>query len=274
MSAISLTNQIYIGSAQRKSVYDLEIPEQFNGTIILFIHGYKGFKDWGAWNLLQQAFTNSGFGFCKFNLSHNGGTVENPIDFPDLEAFANNRYSYELFDVEQLIELLSKQFPDAKIVLMGHSRGGGIALLCSNKPQVKAIITLAAISSIKSRFSNTNLIEKWKSDGVRYEENSRTNQQMPLYFTYYTDFLENQEHLDIENQCKNATIPMLHFHGSNDEAVALEEGKEIAAWTTNELIILENSNHTFETTHPWKHQTLSPALQQIVKKSTDFLSKN
>ena len=42
-----------------------------------------GFKDWGAWHLVQDFFTNKGYAFCKFNLSHNGGTVENGIDFPD-----------------------------------------------------------------------------------------------------------------------------------------------------------------------------------------------
>ena len=48
--------------------------------ILIFCHGYKGFKDWGAWNLMAEAFAETGFFFIKFNFSHNGGTVENPID--------------------------------------------------------------------------------------------------------------------------------------------------------------------------------------------------
>ena len=28
--------------------------------LIIFCHGYKGFKDWGAWNLLAEAFATSG----------------------------------------------------------------------------------------------------------------------------------------------------------------------------------------------------------------------
>ena len=62
--------------------------------VVIFCHGYKGFKDWGAWHLVAEAFAETGFCFVKFNFSHNGGTVENPIDFPDLEAFANNNFSW------------------------------------------------------------------------------------------------------------------------------------------------------------------------------------
>ena len=59
--------------------------------LVIFCHGYKGFKDWGAWNLVAEAFMKANVFFVKFNFSHNGGTVEQPIDFPDLEAFAEKR---------------------------------------------------------------------------------------------------------------------------------------------------------------------------------------
>ena len=39
--------------------------------IIIFCHGYKGFKDWGAWNLVGEEFANKNFFFIKFNFSHN-----------------------------------------------------------------------------------------------------------------------------------------------------------------------------------------------------------
>ncbi len=90
---ITIKNKSYSGSNNRESLIDFEIPENFNNQIIVFVHGFMGFKDWGAWNLVQDFFTKQGFGFCKFNLSHNGGTIENGIDFPDEEAFGLNTYS-------------------------------------------------------------------------------------------------------------------------------------------------------------------------------------
>ena len=78
-------------------------------SIIIFCHGYKGFKDWGAWNLMAETFANAGFFFVKFNFSHNGGTVEQPTDFPDLEAFGNNNYSKELDDLGNVIDWVSEK---------------------------------------------------------------------------------------------------------------------------------------------------------------------
>ena len=31
--------------------------------LIIFVHGYKGYKDWCAWNLMAEKFAEAGF-FC------------------------------------------------------------------------------------------------------------------------------------------------------------------------------------------------------------------
>jgi len=103
--------------------------------IVIFCHGYKGYKDWGAWNLAANEFVNNDLFFVKFNFSHNGGTAENPIDFPDLEAFGQNNFILELNDLDTIIDWVTTN-PDFKneidihnIILIGHSRGGGIVTL-------------------------------------------------------------------------------------------------------------------------------------------------
>jgi hypothetical protein len=79
---------------QKPIVWDAHFNE--NGEqkpLVIFCHGYKGFKDWGGWNLVAQQFLEANLFFVKFNFSHHGGTVENPIDFLDLDAFAENNNS-------------------------------------------------------------------------------------------------------------------------------------------------------------------------------------
>ena len=107
-----------------------------NQPIVIFCHGYKGFKDWGAWNIMAKQIAEAGYCFLKFNFSHNGGTIENPIDFPDLEAFGNNNYTKELDDLDSFLNfLISNENPflneinTNNIILIGHSRGGGISIL-------------------------------------------------------------------------------------------------------------------------------------------------
>jgi len=96
------------GKHQRPIVMDLVYREDGRKKpILIFCHGYKGFKDWGAWNLMAEAFAEEGFFFVKFNFSHNGGTLENPIDFPDLEAFSQNTYTKEMDDLEVVLDWIT-----------------------------------------------------------------------------------------------------------------------------------------------------------------------
>ena len=103
--------------------------------LVIFVHGYKGYKNWGIFDKMNEHFLDKGFALLKFNFSHNGGTPEQPIDFPDLEAFGNNNYSKELSDLQTVINWITKNTEYHKeidinqIYLIGHSRGGGISTL-------------------------------------------------------------------------------------------------------------------------------------------------
>ena len=68
-----IKNSIVIqGKHQKPILIDYRyLPDGLKKPIIIFCHGYKGFKDWGAWNLMADAFTEAGFCFIKFNFSHN-----------------------------------------------------------------------------------------------------------------------------------------------------------------------------------------------------------
>ncbi|MDH5398779.1 MAG: dienelactone hydrolase, partial [Cyclobacteriaceae bacterium] len=62
------------------------IPNGQGKPLVLFVHGFKGFKDWGFWDIVANMFAEAGFIFIKINLSHNGTTKDHPLDFADLEA--------------------------------------------------------------------------------------------------------------------------------------------------------------------------------------------
>ena len=131
---MNLQNQRYIGSNNRESLVDIITPNDFNNKLIILIHGYMGYKDWGCWPLVEKYYTDLGYGFCKYNVSHNGGTIEQPIDFSDLDAFGENNYSKELFDLQQVINWIELKFENLpEIYLIGHSRGGGTEQKMPNK---------------------------------------------------------------------------------------------------------------------------------------------
>ena len=50
-------NGIIKGPNGRPIIYDLQYKKEFiNAPIVIFCHGYKGFKDWGAWGLFAKTF--------------------------------------------------------------------------------------------------------------------------------------------------------------------------------------------------------------------------
>lgn len=272
-------NHAIPGASGRPILVDFVLPETSPAgeplQVILFIHGYKGYKDWGAWHLMEQYFVSRGFGFAKINVSHNGGTPEQPIDFPDLDAFGENTYSKEVYDVLQAIQFLEKslQAVDHEINLMGHSRGGGVCVLTAEKsPDVDRLITLAAIDDIPSRFPKGEPFEQWKEKGVYYVKNGRTKQDMPHYFSFYEDWEQNKEALDIEAKARQLQKPTLVIHGEADEAVAVESAKNLNQWVRNsKLVVLEKAGHTFGAYQPYDTNELPKDLEKVCKTIQDWI---
>lgn len=279
---MTITKNIIINGKHHKPILidvfyvDNDLPK----PILIFCHGYKGFKDWGAWNLMAKALAKAGFYFVKFNFSHNGVTVEQPIDFCDLEAFGNNNYTKELDDLESVIDWVYHN-PEIKnkadihnINLLGHSRAGGIVTIKAEEDnRIKKVISLAGVCDFGKRASTKGNIEKWKKDGVKYVINGRTKQKMPHYYQFYEDFIANKNRLTIKRAVSNLTIPYLIIHGNADHSVFIEEAHNLYAWSKNsKLEIIEGADHVFGASHPWKSTEIPYHLSLLIKAVISFLS--
>ncbi len=66
--------------------------------------------------MIAGQFVRAGFAFLKFNFSHNGTTPDHPQDFVDLEAFGNNNYTKQLFDLGKVLALHDAN-PGAQLLL-------------------------------------------------------------------------------------------------------------------------------------------------------------
>ncbi|GAA3643900.1 alpha/beta hydrolase family protein [Flavivirga jejuensis] len=252
-----------------------------NKPIIIFCHGYKGFKDWGAWHLMANTFAEAGFCFIKFNFSHNGGTMEQPIDFPDLEAFGNNNYTKELDDLESVIDwvfnndVIKDIGNTNNISLIGHSRGGGIVTIKAEEDtRIRSIISLAGVCDFGKRTATTGDLESWKKDGVKYVLNGRTKQQMPHFYQFYEDFVKNEARLTIKRAVSNLNVPHLIIHGNADTSVFMDEAEKLHNWNPNsKLEIIEGANHVFGASHPWDKKELTKHLKEAINAILLFLDK-
>ncbi|HEY9117917.1 MAG TPA: prolyl oligopeptidase family serine peptidase [Roseivirga sp.] len=247
-------------------------------AIIIFAHGFKGFKEWGPWPNLANQVAVEGFCFCKLNFSYNGTTPEILDDITDLEAFGHNNFSKELEDLDRLIDFLlipnrefSKEIDPNRLFLIGHSRGGGISIIkAAEDPRIKKVATWASVHDFASRFSEAELAY-WKAEGVVYAKNSRTGANYPMYYQFVEDFINNGDRFIISNAVKRLNQPMLIIHGTKDETVNVQSAFQLQQWNAQAtLFLLEDANHTFGGKHPFNEDELPSDLKKALLKTISF----
>ena len=268
------------GAAGRLVAIDFEFnPNTDNQRIVIFAHGFKGFKDWGHFAVLAQHFVPAGFALLRFNFSHNGTTPEQPIDFADLEAFGHNRVRYEQEDLAQVIHFalhsneLSDNILQESVDLIGHSRGGGnVILAASRHPRsVRKVVSWSGISTFM-RWSDEKVAE-WKESGVQIIPNGRTKQDMPMYYEAFAEYLSSPQQFDVVSALKELNPNnYLQIHGAADETVGKKEMDAIHKVLPDaEQLIIPDAGHTFGSKHPRPDDTLPDHLQQAVNKTIAFL---
>ncbi|QHL86883.1 alpha/beta fold hydrolase [Nibribacter ruber] len=246
--------------------------------VVLFVHGFKGFKDWGHFNLLADYFAAHGFVFIKLNLSHNG-VEPGGSDLTNMEAFGNNNFCIELDDLGTLIDQLTagstpipaQELDASHLLLIGHSRGGGLVLLkAAEDARVSGVATWSAISDIDQRWSK-ELMEEWKRTGVQYIANARTGQQMPLYYQLVENFEANRKRLDILKAVEKLSVPVLIIHGEQDETLPLSMAHELHAQNPfAELYLIPEADHSFGGRHPYEATELPAFAKAAADKTIQF----
>ena len=262
------------GSRDRNIIIDSTLIENNHlNEVILFSHGFKGFKDWGPFNEIANFFALNGYVFIKFNFSYNGTNLKNPTDFVDLNAFGNNNFCTELNDLELVIKWIKTKYPNCKVSLFGHSRGGAISILKSNENnQIDKVISWASPSNLISRLPDADKAKKWKDTNVVYVYNGRTKQNMPMFYQFYQNCIENIERLNIKKAIKEINIPHLHIHGSSDPTVLIEDALEMKRWNDKiNLEIINEADHVFGSSHPYNKNKFPLHLNKALLKTLEFL---
>ena len=270
---MKIYEEIINGSRNKPILLDVHEPIKKIKSIIIFSHGFKGFKDWGTFNKMASFFASKGYVFVKFNFSYNGTSIESPDNFVDLDAFANNNFTTELDDLGLVINWVRIRYKNSSISLFGHSRGGSISILKSAEDsRITSLITWSSPSDLLKRLSKNNRLKQWKKDGVLYIFNSRTQQNMPMNYQFYEDCLNNFERLSMQNAIKSISIPHLIVHGDEDSTVSIDEAKEMKLLNNNvSIIIIRGADHVFNSYHPYMKSTMPNNLQSAIDESILFL---
>lgn len=247
--------------------------------LVIFAHGFKGFKEWGGFPFMMEKLAENGYAAVSFDFSMNGVSPDSPSDFTRLDLFASNTHSIELDDLKTVIDhfydnAMQFNIDRNRIALLGHSRGGGAVILKSSEDErIKAIAALASVADV-NRYTEEQK-KKWREKGYIEIPNARTGQMMRMNVSFLDDIEQNSLRLDITGAMRKLKIPALIIHGKEDFAVKYTDALKLYE-NSNKAItglhIIENTGHTFGIEHPFKGTT--KAFEELIEKTVLFLKRS
>ncbi len=286
-------NNISISSGQTPSSeglpirWDLYTP--ISGTarefpVIIFLHGFKGFKDWGPFPDACEDLARSGFGVLAMNFSLNGiGDKRTELDRLDL--FERETLSQDLDDIGSIIHALQKgDIKDSHthlntdmIGIVGHSRGGHTAIVAASEYEsVQCLVTWSAVGNYMSRWAEDK-IEDWKSTGYIEVENARTGQIMKVGKVVLEDAVANADQLMAMKRVSDVRIPTLFIHGREDETVPYTDSEELhieCAAKDKELRLISNAGHTYGAAHPFEEDEFPKPFAELLEWTIGWLREH
>jgi dienelactone hydrolase len=240
--------------------------------VVVVCHGFKGFKDWGFFPYVGERLAAAGFAAVSFNFS-GSGIGPDLQNFTDLEGFAADTVSRQVEDLGCILdaveagEIAAGAADPSRLGLLGHSRGGGTALVrARDDRRVRALVTWSAVATFV-RWSEREL-DEWQRRGWMEFLNTRTQQQMRMNWSMVEDWRAHAARFDLLRAAAELRIPYLLVHGQEDLSVRVQEGQELFAAAPrahSELFVVPRTGHTFGAVHPWEGPT--PALEHAVERS-------
>jgi len=258
--------------------YDLYTPVTTKTRafpIILFLHGFKGFKDWGAFPDACEYLARQGFCVVAFNLSKNG-VGKSMLEFDEPELFRKQTLSSDLDDVGSVINHLKKgnlksdqvTMNTDKIGIIGHSRGGHTAVAAAAEfSAIQCLVTWSAVSDYNKRWSK-EMVNDWSKKGFTEIINGRTGESLPVDKIVYDDAIEHADRLMAIKRVSELHIPVLFAAGKDDEAVSPTESKKLfraCPSDDKELLLIDGTGHTFGTSHPFEDEDLPEPFDNLLE---------
>lgn len=243
---------------------------------VLLIHGFKGFKDYAFLPVFAERLARAGFAAVTASVSGSG--VDEAGDFTRLDRFARNTYTRELDDLHAVVAALRagqlEVAPPSALGLVGHSRGGGMALLLARElPTVAAMVTWSGVG--KARRHTDAELEAWRRVGTIEVLHQRLRIRLPLEWEVAEDCLQHEHgRLDIAAAARTLGRPWLQVHGTADTTVPFPEAEELAAAAGqgHELLAIPGADHTYGTRHPWAGST--PEAEAVFDATLAFHSRH
>ena len=241
--------------------------------VVVFAHGYKGFKDWGAWGVVMDALSDSDRMAFRFDFTHNGVHPLFPEEIIETEKWSFNTYRNEIEELKAVVVYWQNR--GHRVNLIGHSRGGGISSIAAAELQavgfpIKSCALWASVSDFEARFPEQPKLEEWRKTDCLKVVNARTGQTLHHRFSFYESFQKEAQNLSIEGAVRKLHCPLFIAHAIDDVSVAAHEAESIARASGTDVLWIQIGGHTFGTHHPWSMSTLPEPMVELIEATKEF----
>jgi pimeloyl-ACP methyl ester carboxylesterase len=258
---------------------DIYHPRHTACPILLIIHGFRGSKNWGFFPTIAEEFAKNGSIVISWNMSLNGYSKDAEyIDQP--EDFARNTISQEIMDTQSIIDsilhddlILSNDVRsqwNGDIHVLGHSRGGGVGILISEKnPSIKKL----ALWNTVSRFGRFTERQKklWSESGTFPIDETKDGKVIAMNYTYISDLELHGEEYSLLRAIAEVSADILILHAEQDMTVPIREAYALQEKSRSAQIhSITQAGHIFGCTHPFTEMTSS--VQDAIDTTTAFFS--
>lgn len=267
--------------------YDLYVPGNSSREllpVLIFVHGFKGFKDWGPFPDACEDLARQGFVVVAMNFSLNG-VGENPTEFDRLDLFETQTLSQDLDDIGRVIEAVKNREIESQRVglhtdyigIIGHSRGGHTAVAAAAEyPEIQCLVTWSAVADYNDRWSE-QMISDWKKKGYTEIENSRTGQMMKVGKVVYEDAIKNADRLMAIKRVSELHLPSLFIAGREDESVPWKDSERLyrtCPSDVKELRLIADTGHTFDASHPFEDDDYPDKFSEVLELTEGWFLDN
>ncbi len=249
---------------------DLHSPGRPGAPVVICIHGFKGFKDWGFWPEVARRLCDSGYGVLRFNLSHSGIGADSEV-LSEIGLFESGTYTREVEDLREVLARLeerrlprSEELDPSHVGLLAHSRGSvsALAAAAAGDP-VRSVVLWNPVSSVLWWDEETR--RRWREAGFWETVNSRTGQVFRMKPALLDDAEQNRDRLHPVVNAGRLRVPVLAVVAAQDETVPSAAGRRIASagGALGSVHEIAATGHTFGAAHPFPGTT--PALEEAIR---------
>ena len=235
------------------------LPDGDARGVVVIVHGYMGFKDYGMFPWLAARMCEQGLIVHRVNLAHSG--MDHGQGQVNDDAFRRGTWSSAVLDILRVVGAVQQGVLAGQglgLVLLGHSRGGSSCLLTAGRhgrdelmQMVCGVISLSAPSSLR-RFSEEALAQLGRGE-VFELASSRTGQTLHVDPIWLYEQDNDPDAHDLQARVGEIIVPVLVIHGAEDptvspsDAVSLASANPARVW----VHIVEHGDHVFNTPNPF-----------------------